>query len=70
MIKRIEFSLNLDDPQEAEIYRALLPSLRYRRAGAVIRNALGKHLVDHEPITQPVNHVIQQGENHGRKQNQ
>jgi hypothetical protein len=69
MIKRIEFSLNLDDPQEAEIYRALLPSLRYRRAGAVIRNALGKQLVDNESITESVNHVIHQGENHGRKQN-
>ena len=45
MIKRIEFSLNLEDPQEAIIYRALLPALRYRRAGAVIRQALGNHLV-------------------------
>jgi hypothetical protein len=41
MFKRIEFSLNLNDPQEAHIYRALLPSLRYRRGGAVIRQALG-----------------------------
>ena len=41
MIKRIEFSLNLEEPQEAHIYRALLPSLRYRRGGAVIRQALG-----------------------------
>lgn len=45
MIKRIEFTLNLDDPQEADIYRALCPSLRYRRAGAVIRQALTRHLV-------------------------
>lgn len=45
MIKRIEFSLNLEDPQEAIIYRALLPALRYRRAGAVIRQALGNHLI-------------------------
>ncbi len=41
MLKRIEFSLNLDEPQEAHIYRALLPSLRYRRGGVVIRQALG-----------------------------
>jgi hypothetical protein len=41
MIKRIEFSLNLEEPQEAHIYRALLPSLRYRRGGAIIRQALG-----------------------------
>ena len=41
MLKRIEFSLNLNDPHEARIYRALLPSLRYRRGGAVIRQALG-----------------------------
>jgi hypothetical protein len=40
MIKRIEFTLNLDDPREAAIYRALKPSLRYRRAGAVIRESL------------------------------
>ncbi len=45
MIKRIEFSLNLDDPKEAEIYRALKPSLRYRRAGSVIRQALRAHLI-------------------------
>ncbi|MBI5961618.1 MAG: hypothetical protein HY866_22955 [Chloroflexi bacterium] len=41
MIKRIEFSLNLAEPQEAQLYHALLPSLRYRRGGAVIRQALG-----------------------------
>ena len=45
MIKRIEFTLNLADPQEAAIYRALKPSLRYRRGGAVIRQALGAQLV-------------------------
>jgi hypothetical protein len=45
MIKRIEFSLNLDDPREAAIYRALRPSLRYRRAGAVIRQALDSLLI-------------------------
>lgn len=41
MFKRIEFSLNLADPQEAQLYRALLPALRYRRGGVVIRQALG-----------------------------
>jgi len=41
MFKRIEFSLNLADPQEARLYRALLPALRYRRGGVVIRQALG-----------------------------
>lgn len=45
MIKRIEFTLNLADPHEAAIYRALRPSLRYRRGGAVIRQALEAHLV-------------------------
>ena len=48
MIKRIEFSLNLDDPREAAIYRALRPSLRYRRAGAVIRQALDSLLIKEE----------------------
>lgn len=48
MIKRIEFTLNLNDPREAEIYHALRPSLRYRRAGAVIRQALGTFLVSEE----------------------
>jgi hypothetical protein len=48
MIKRIEFTLNLEDPREAAIYHALKPSLRYRRAGAVIRHALGSLLVSGE----------------------
>lgn len=48
MFKRIEFSLNLNDPQEARIYRALQPSLRYRRGGAVIRQALGTFFDAHE----------------------
>jgi hypothetical protein len=43
MIKRIEFHLNLDDPRA--IYQALKPSLRYRRAGEVIRQALDRLLV-------------------------
>lgn len=41
-IKRIEFTLNLDDPQEAALYRCLKPALRHRRAGAVIRQALNQ----------------------------
>jgi hypothetical protein len=45
MIKRIEFTLNLEDPREAQIYRALKPALRYRRGGAVIRQALDTFLV-------------------------
>lgn len=49
MFKRIEFSLNLADPYEARIYRALLPSLRYRRGGAVIRQALGDFFESEEP---------------------
>jgi len=48
MIKRIEFSLNLDDPREAAIYHALKPSLRYRRAGAVIRQALDSLLISED----------------------
>jgi hypothetical protein len=42
MIKRIEFTLNLNDPREAELYRCLKPALRHRRAGAVIRQALNQ----------------------------
>lgn len=48
MIKRIEFHLNLDDPREAAIYQALKPSIRYRRAGEVIRQALDRLLINHE----------------------
>ncbi len=48
MHKRIEFILNLDDPHEAAIYRALRPSLKYRRAGAVIRQALSHFYRIHE----------------------
>lgn len=40
MFKRIEFTLNMEDPDEAALYRALRPSLRGRRAGTVIRQAL------------------------------
>lgn len=54
MMKRVEFVLNLDDPHEAAIYRALLPSLRRRRAGSVIRQALEAFLLGGErrvPLT-------------------
>jgi hypothetical protein len=47
MIKRIEFTLNLEDPNEAAIYHELSLSLRYRRGGAVIRQALKDYLVGH-----------------------
>jgi hypothetical protein len=40
MFKRIEFTLNMEDPNEAELYQALRPSLRGRRVGGVIRQAL------------------------------
>jgi hypothetical protein len=61
MIKRIEFTLNLDDPREAAIYRALKPSLRYRRAGAVIRESLITTLKTDEPhsATKPVSASVQ-----------
>lgn len=53
IIKRIEFTLNLDDPREAAIYRALQPALRYRRAGAIIRQALDTLLVSSDPSPKP-----------------
>ncbi|MCC7208147.1 MAG: hypothetical protein IT323_12635 [Anaerolineae bacterium] len=54
MIKRIEFTLNLADPRDEAIYRALVPSLRYRRAGALIRQALGVFLSSNaRPPVQP-----------------
>ena len=53
MIKRIEFHLNLDDPREAAIYQALKPSLRYRRAGEVIRQALDRLLISKGEVQKP-----------------
>lgn len=53
MIKRIEFTLNLSDPREAQIYRALSPSLRHRRAGAVIRQALDTYLMPKRELSLP-----------------
>ena len=67
MIKRIEFSLNLDDPREAAIYRALKPSLRYRRAGAVIRQALDTLLEDAEQEHQSLILPVSQQENRHEK---
>ena len=48
MFKRIEFTLNLDDPDEAALYYALRPSLRSRRAGSVIRQALARFYGDRQ----------------------
>ena len=53
MIKRIEFHLNLDDPREAAIYQALKPSLRYRHAGEVIRQALDRLLISKGEVQKP-----------------
>jgi len=53
MIKRVEFVLYLDDPEDEAIYRALCPSLRYRRAGAVIRQVLTRHLVTPKDVSTP-----------------
>lgn len=67
MIKRIEFSLNLEDPREAAIYRALKPSLRYRRAGSVIRQALDSLLISEAIPPQSASirrHNNQQENNH------
>jgi hypothetical protein len=62
MLKRIEFSLNLNDPHEARIYRALLPSLRYRRGGSVIRQALGDFFDEEE--THPTAQAISVSRSH------
>lgn len=45
MIKRIEFTLNLDEPREAAIYQALKTALKHRRAGVLIRQALDSRLL-------------------------
>lgn len=50
MIKRIEFVLYLDDPKDAELYRALRPLMVYRRAGHVIRQALVEALLKETPV--------------------
>lgn len=64
MIKRIEFSLNLDDPREAAIYRALKPSLRYRRAGAVIRQALDSLLIGEDDQKPQLPNSVHQEKQH------
>jgi hypothetical protein len=46
MLKRIEFTLNLDDPTDVALYEALAGLLRHRRAGALIRQALAAFLFD------------------------
>ncbi len=46
MIRRIEFTLNLDNPSEAALYEALTDLLRHRRAGEVIRQALTAHFFE------------------------
>lgn len=62
MIKRIEFTLNLDDPNEAAIYQALRPSLKYRRAGALIRAALNVHFTKLESTQTPARSTSQRGD--------
>jgi len=44
MNRRVEFSLNMDNPQEAALYDLLANLLRHRRAGEVIRQALTAYL--------------------------
>ncbi len=46
MNRRIEFTLNLDDPQEQAILEALTGALRHRRAGELIRQALSAYLLE------------------------
>jgi hypothetical protein len=53
MNRRVEFSLNLDNPPEAALYDMLTELLRHRRAGEVIRQALTAYLCN-EPKAQPV----------------
>ena len=67
MIKRIEFSLNLDDPREAAIYHALKPSIRYRRAGAVIRQALDSLLIGEDVQPKPQHSTDQETQPHDQQ---
>ncbi len=62
MIKRIEFTLKLDDPNEAAIYQALRPSLKYRRAGALIRAALNVHFTKLDSSRTPARSTSQRGD--------
>ncbi len=45
MNRRIEFTLNLDDPADAELYTMLSGPLRHRRAASLIRQALTAYLL-------------------------
>jgi hypothetical protein len=54
MLKRIEFTLNLDDPTDAALYEALAGSLRHRRAGALIRQALAAFLLNEHRVSRRV----------------
>ena len=49
MNRRVEFTLNLDDPIEQAIYEALTVAMRHRRAGEVIRQALRAYLFNTVP---------------------
>ena len=54
MMKRIEFTLDLDDPHEEAIYKALRTALQRRRAGAIIRQALDAYLLGNQSRIAPV----------------
>jgi hypothetical protein len=68
MLKRIEFTLNLDDPTDAALYEALAGPLRHRRAGALIRQALAAFLFDERkprrtaPVQQPEGSLSDDGQ--------
>ena len=49
MNRRIEFSLNMENAQEAEIYRILSRATKHRRAGELIRQALVAYLFSDRP---------------------
>jgi hypothetical protein len=46
MNQHMEFSLNMDNPQEAALYDALADPLRHRRAGEVIRQVMLTYLFE------------------------
>ncbi|MHB8629272.1 MAG: hypothetical protein ACYDBJ_24730 [Aggregatilineales bacterium] len=48
MNRRVEFTLNLDDPLENAIYEALAVALHRRRAGELIRQALTAFLFNND----------------------
>jgi len=57
MNRRVEFSLNMDNPSEAALYEALHDLLRHRRAGEVIRQALSAYLFN-DPVGQPSRKLV------------